>query len=208
MRPNVIGLYSPSSGHGKDTVAKLFLSNTLNLDERYRPSFKQLIAGHLDHILEYSPWTVRKFAEGPKKIVADIYNVPVKKLEDRDWRIQIHSPFDISPLHMVIKVAETLRKEVGKTIWSEQLFNSYDVNSKWIISDLRFPHEYEAIKKHGGIIIKVIRPECDEPKQALDGLLDEYEFDECIENIFGDYWKMVYKVLDIIKKYQMIYDGE
>lgn len=207
MNPSIVGIYSPSSGHGKDTVAKLFLNNTLNVPEEYMLNFKELLANYRTDIFMYSPWVVKKFAHGPKQIVADIYNVSVDKLEDREWRSKLVEPYPITPLQMVIKVAELLRAEVSQTIWSDQLFNTYTPHSKWLITDLRFPYEYDAIKSRGGIVIRVTNPNCQEPKQAMDGFLDDKEFDEEIINVHGDYKSMIWKVKDIVKKYNMVIDG-
>lgn len=207
MSPSIIGLYSPSSGHGKDTVAKIILNSTLNIPREYMLTFKELIHGNRSEILSYSQWTVKKFAYGPKKLVADIYNVPVEKLEDRAWRLQIHPPFDISPLHMVIKLAQVLKDNVYEHIWCQQLLSSYDENSKWIITDVRFPYEYQSIKDRGGIMIRVTDPNSTEDKQAMDGFLDDYEFDEEVVNERGMYKQMITKIQHIIFKYNLRNDG-
>ena len=50
---------------------------------------------------------------------------------------------------------------IGKKFWINSLLNEIDVNEvnnkKYVISDLRFLHEYEEIKKRNGIIICVNR---------------------------------------------------
>ncbi len=63
------------------------------------------------------------------------------------------------------------RQIIHPNIWVNALFADYEVNksewlseinSKWIITDVRFPNEAQAIKDKGGIVIRVERPEyCD-----------------------------------------------
>lgn len=203
---NIIGLYSPSSGHGKDTVAKLLQNITLPIPEDYRLTWYEILKGERSDILNYSPWEVRKFATSPKKMVADMYNVPISKLEDREWRVQVYPPFTLSPLHLVIEIAQTMKKIEYDSIWKDILFNQYEENMKWIISDVRFPYEYEEIKKRGGIVVKIERPDCPAPKQALDGLLDDYEFDETIVNEYGKWKQMIADLYRLANKYNLRMD--
>jgi|WetSurMetagenome_2_1015567.scaffolds.fasta_scaffold08499_6 hypothetical protein len=62
------------------------------------------------------------------------------------------------------KVPELLpgfNKKIGKTLWVARFKELYikDMSIDYVISDLRFIHEYEAIKKyHNTYIIKVERP--------------------------------------------------
>lgn len=200
---NIIGLYSPSSGHGKDTVARIFLNTTLTIPESYRLTWYEILKSERLDILDYSPWEIKKFATGPKQIVADLYNVPLSKMEDREWRLQVQPPFSKAPHHLTIEIAETMKRIVSEDVWKDMLFNQYQENMKWVISDLRFPCEYEEIKKRGGIVIKIERNNCDIPTQAMDGLLDDYEFDEVIINEDGKWRQMIGQVYVIVEKYNL-----
>jgi hypothetical protein len=200
---NIIGLYSPSSGHGKDTVAKIFLNTTIAIPESFKLTWYELLRGDRIDILDYSPWEIKKFAAGPKQIVADLYNVPLSKMEDREWRLQVQPPFSKVPHYLTIEIAETMKKIVSEDVWKDALFNQYKENMKWVISDLRFPCEYEEIKKRGGIVIKIERNNCDIPTQAMDGLLDDYEFDEVIINDEGMWKQTIGQVYAIVNKYKL-----
>lgn len=200
---NIVGFYSPSSGHGKDTMAKLLLNNTLDVDEKFRLTWNELLAGHRSHMLMYSRWQIKKFAYGIKQIVADLYGVDVLMLEDREWRLQEQPPYNKKPLDIVISVGEAMREIVAPTVWSDRLFANYTEGDKWLISDVRFPYEYQAIKERGGIVVKVFRNDCQEPKQALDGLLDDYQFDETIINDMGKWAQSITQIKMLIKKYDL-----
>tara|TARA_R110001606_G_scaffold19453_1_gene71318 strand:- start:2634 stop:3476 length:843 start_codon:yes stop_codon:yes gene_type:complete len=54
----------------------------------------------------------------------------------------------------------------------------------WIITDVRFPNEAQAIKDKGGIVIRVERPQLIERdfEHPSETALDDYKFDEVIEN--------------------------
>jgi hypothetical protein len=64
----------------------------------------------------------------------------------------------------------------------------------WIITDTRFPNEAEAIKKAGGIVIRINRPGVQpinpHPSETS---LDDWEFDAVINND-GDVSDIVHKV--------------
>lgn len=59
-----------------------------------------------------------------------------------------------------------------------------------IFDDLRFPNEYEMLKKHGAKFIKIVRPAvAKEAEHASDWALNGYHFDLVIENT-GTKWEM------------------
>jgi hypothetical protein len=109
---------------------------------------------------------------------------------------------------MVIKVAELLKQNISDSIWCDVLFNQYTDNSLWIVSDLRFPYEYEAVKSRGGIVIKVSRPEARLKKMAMDGFLDDYIFDEYVTNSHGDNYGFIEQALSIVDKYNLRRTGD
>lgn len=60
---------------------------------------------------------------------------------------------------------EAMRNGLHYNVWVNALFADYkppkmsEYNpSNWIITDLRFPNELEAVKQRNGIIIKIVRP--------------------------------------------------
>lgn len=65
-------------------------------------------------------------------------------------------------------------------------YNTIEHIPQWIITDTRFPNEADAVKFHGGINIRVRRPETDPKDVTLlhesETALDHYLFDEVIIN--------------------------
>ena len=108
------------------------------------------------------------------------------------------------------KLLQLLGTECGRdiihpNIWVNALFADFEnnksewlsgLNSKWIITDVRFPNEAQAIKDRGGIVIRVNRDKetalmhkgIHIPKHLLskehpsETALDDYEFDHVIDN--------------------------
>ena len=103
---------------------------------------------------------------------------------------------------------ECIRDKVHPNAWVNALFADYKyeihrsevptraagfidqhVYPNWIITDMRFPNELEAVKSRGGISIRVNRPWVDKNKEhqvitehPSETALDDAEFDYTIEN--------------------------
>ena len=116
-----------------------------------------------------------------------------------------------------------LGTEVGRVIhrnfWVNALFADYRKNYKltddtmdspvakykapnWIITDMRFPNELEAIKQHGGITIRINRRSIenvihDDNEHPSETALDNAEFDYVIDNN-GTIQELASKVSDIL----------
>ena len=95
---------------------------------------------------------------------------------------------------------EAIRDGLHKNAWVNALMSDYVINKEhwsdiangrnvgdgypsWIITDCRFPNEFDAIKKSGGLVIRVIRdginPVNSHPSETA---LDSFEFDFTIDN--------------------------
>ena len=87
-----------------------------------------------------------------------------------------------------------LRDGLHTNVWVNALFADYQCThadqapngldcDNWIITDCRFPNEAQAVKQHGGIIIRVNRPGVEainaHPSETA---LDHWKFDVVIDN--------------------------
>jgi len=59
---------------------------------------------------------------------------------------------------MQYKIQELL-PNIGKNFWVDALLQKLESGKKYVISDLRFVHEYEHLKKLNAFIIKITRQE-------------------------------------------------
>lgn len=114
-------------------------------------------------------WEIKMFAGKLKQICGILAGVSPAKFEDQEFKKQM-SPFGMTYRELLQRVGtEGMRNNVDSDVWVRALFaefkpcseviTSYDRASKWIISDVRFPNEADAIKERGGYMIKVVRTE-------------------------------------------------
>lgn len=114
---------------------------------------------------------------------------------------------------------EAMRNQIHENSWVNALFADYkgvfrggglsddDLTEdypKWIITDCRFPNEAEAIKKHGGIIIRIERFNPNPvDTHASETSLDHYPFDYKIDNN-GTIEGLIIKVNEFLKMEKII----
>lgn len=74
----------------------------------------------------------------------------------------------------------------------------------WIVTDTRFPNEADAIKREGGLLIRVNRNTEVSDTHASETALDNYEgFDEMIDNN-GSIEDLIGQVYDIMLKHKLV----
>lgn len=162
-------------------------------------------------------WYWKEFLTG--KIIKPYYGDEIN-----DYILVKHTPRSL----MQIIGTECGRDIIHPNIWVNSLFSDYEPytargssyeceESKWIISDLRFENEAEAIKKREGLLIRVNRPckECgqinfhkmscslDTAEHFSETGLDNYIFDEVIDNT-GSLKELTKKVEDILSKHKFL----
>jgi len=122
---------------------------------------------------------------------------------------------------------EAMRDGLHKNVWVNALFADYkakwvptgdsvakeDVSLEkeypnWIITDMRFPNELEAVEKRWGITIRVVRPDMHSlqamvPAHASETALDDAKFDYEIIND-GEIVDLIEKVKQILIKEKII----
>lgn len=217
-------------GSGKDTVGKIIQWLTKpELDGQYI-GFQTYDDATLERL---SPFKIKKFAGKLKQIASLLTGIPVEKFEDQEfkktllgneWGTVKENPLNVIPGFEDVKFnhlmsvrellqklgTEAMREGLHTNVWVNALFTDYqpigwepeDV-SNWIITDMRFENELEAIVKKGGITIRVVRPGTvvgNHPSEvALDGFIMHYEIinDGTIEDL-------IEKVREILIKENII----
>ncbi len=165
----IIGL-SGKIGSGKSTIGKIFEDEGFILDS---------------------------FATSVKDICCILFGYDRDKIEgntiqDRFWREQIDEKttnimgYNMSPRDAMIFIGTKFgRNQINENIWIETLFNRYENsnNKKLLITDLRFPNEYDEIKKRGGIVIRINRKDNHYNSNHIsECALDYHNFDYIINN--------------------------
>jgi hypothetical protein len=184
----IIGI-SGRIGSGKDTFAKYI--------QELAPSFE-----------------VKKFAGKLKQIASLLTGVPIEKFEDQEFKKQTmgsdwYTEIMARPLtyrEFLQKLGtEAMRDNLHSNIWVNALFADYkkdfrcltcgypskgpvcdasEAYPNWLITDVRFPNEANAIRDRGGVIVRLRRNE----DKLVEGLhvsetaLDNYPFDWVVNN--------------------------
>jgi hypothetical protein len=212
VRPvSLIGV-SGKIGSGKDTVGEII---------KYLTSPEAISKGSFSKCREmgYSyetKWSIEKFAAKLKLVAQVLTGVPAYKFEDRkfkesempsEWNILEQSGRYKTSKPMTYRTllqrlgTEAMRNGLHTNVWVNALFADYKQHN-WIITDMRFPNEFDAVKKRGGITIYVLRPDT-HSLQSMIGVhesetaLDNHKFDYAIIN-HGSIEDLVKVVRDIL----------
>ena len=82
----------------------------------------------------------------------------------------------------LIDVGNHARRILGEDVWIQAAFNRIE-SDRAVITDVRYPNEVQAVKDHGGIVVKVTRPGCEPlPNVADQALADFDEWDGVLDN--------------------------
>jgi hypothetical protein len=186
MKANIIGI-NGRINHGKDEVAKIIQYLTFI---NSRKEFNNYCT--YDHFKDssltmLSPWEIKKMAYKLKQIASILLNVPVAKFEDRDFKdIQLPVEWDYMTIRTFLQKlgTEAMREGLHQNTWANAFWSDFDKdNDHWLITDIRFPNEYESVKDRNGIVIKVVRDiEIPKHEHESETALDSYRFDYVINN--------------------------
>jgi len=193
-KTNLIGI-SGKMGSGKDT-----LSIVINyVADNFAP---ESIANWEQPVNEFT-YANKKYSEKLKYMVCFLIGCDRSDLEDREFKEkELGEEWDgLTPR----KLLQLLGTEAGRhiihpNIWVNALFADYEKDSNWIITDVRFPNEAEAIKDKGGILIRIERPQLIERdfEHLSETALDDYDgFDYVINNDTNSVQDLVDKVKEL-----------
>ena len=203
----IIGI-NGKMGSGKDTVAEIINKLLITNGE--------------------TPFENKKFAGKLKTIASILTGIPVEKFEDQEFKksllapewgtvkensLNSITPFNDTKFNHLMSVRELLQKlgteamrdGLHTNVWVNALFADYKLTKpNWIITDMRFPNEMEAVKDRGGLTIRITRPDSAKESHISETALDDAKFNYEILNdgTLEDLVKKVRGILvneDIIK---------
>lgn len=157
----VVGLHGDSRA-GKDTVAKEMALNHEFEWRSFANPLRQILLA-INPMIDHDETGI----EFHLKDAVDDYGW--------DW-VKKYYPYSVE---MMISLGQSVRDYIHEDAW---IWNALaePLPKRLVISDVRQPNEYEAIKALGGEIWKVVRPGT--TKRGMDGLLDNREFDVTLYN--------------------------
>jgi hypothetical protein len=185
--------FSGRIGSGKDTAAEII--------KKLDPSFE-----------------IKKFAAKLKTVASLLTGIPVENFEDQEFKKTFLSEqwtyadfayggFGSKPKLRQMTVrgflqrlgTDAVRDNLHTNAWVNALFADYKPGDNWLITDCRFPNEYDAVKYHGGIVVRMERGELIEDVHASENALDHHKFDYRIDNngSLDDLSEQVYLLLSV-----------
>jgi len=193
---NLIGI-SGKMGSGKDEVGETI--------QKLATPIKVLEGLRQDGItLPY--YTIKKFAYKVKQVASLLTGIDVEEFENQEfkayplsnlWEFDGHT---LTGREMLQKIGTEMGRQLHPQCWVNALFSEYELKLRrvpnvkggttiadaypnWIITDVRFPNEADAIRARGGVVIRVNRPTVVIDQHPSEISLDDYEkFDYIIEN--------------------------
>lgn len=189
----IIGITGKAQS-GKDTACRIVqLINTVDYDcACLEGEGEKYILDNVDNILPITcMWEKHAFADKLKECASIILGVPRFMFESGKFK----ESFTSLPLSNKEGEPMTNREflqyfgtEVGRSIdknlWIKALMYSYgrDKESHWIIPDVRFPNEADAIRNAGGVLWKIEREGSGAGNHISEKLIDDIMVDIIIEN--------------------------
>lgn len=202
-------------GSGKDTVGKFiqYLMWKDRVERGIERNFHWTVRDFLEGraVERASNWKIKKFATKLKQIACMMLGCTMEQLENQEFKAsplpdqwQTEYPLlesDKKTYRWFLQTlgTESTREMIHGNFWINGLFTDYKINNhkegvtystedfpNWIITDLRFPNELRAIKKHDGITIRVNRKKEDKYYYNADYItLDQLR--ETIKGETGEY---------------------
>jgi len=190
-------------GAGKDTVGMMiqaltgegrWASDPIGYAKAYagRPNLK-------------GGYRIKKFAGPLKQIASILTGIPVARFEDQEFKMSSLGPeWGGMTVRSFLQLlgTEAIRGGIHDNAWLNATFVDYEPSSNWIITDMRFPNEMDAIKVRGGATILVVRPseraqEDGAIPHSSETALDGATFDYTIVNN-GTLQQLLYKVIAVL----------
>lgn len=202
----IIGV-SGYSGSGKDLVGTMiqFLASR----NTTKVSLEDILDFPINHeywLEEQSGWEIKKWAGKLKTIASMLTGIPVEKFEDQQFKKTDLGPeWGMTVRDFLQKLGtDAVRDGLHSNAWVNALMSDYTSESKWVITDTRFPNEAEAIRKKDGIMIRVersgVKPINNHPSEIG---LDDYTFDHVIKNN-GSIEDLLLKVKSILQFHKIM----
>jgi hypothetical protein len=210
-------------GSGKDTVGKII--QYLQCHNTGEITIQDVISNpeHEWWLEEQSKFEIKKFAGKLKQIGSILSGVLVEMFEDQEFKkLNMNPEWGMTYREFLQKLGtEAMREGLHTNVWVNALFADYhltpDKNANelfteefltgsstlryeypnWIITDMRFPNEMEAVELREGVTIKVVRPGTAVGTHPSEIALDDAYFDHVISND-GTIEDLVEKVKQIL----------
>lgn len=147
---------------------------------------KNTVGNLIAEIHHSKPVYLVSFAGLLKQICALMLDVPLETMEDRSFKnTKLAECFGNKTVRELMQfIGNSFRHGLSDNIWIDYLLNKIhdDNNTIYVITDVRFKNEYNAILKRGGEVIRVVRPDTDSDMDESEVDLDDVKFSYVVRN--------------------------
>ncbi len=185
---------------GKNTVATIW--NTIDAERNY--GLEALLEGRGSSSPNGS-FTPKSFAQGVKEIASLYTGIPIELFEfeaTKAMKVK-YAEEKITIREVLQKVGTFGRKTFGESYWINKLFHDYK-HQNWIITDVRYKNEADAIKQRGGILIRLNRNSTSTDTHDSEIELDDYSDWDYVINNNGSIGELAHSVTEIMIKQGII----
>lgn len=176
MKKNIVSVCG-NKNSGKTTLIKMIrdisIANQLEKDFTFENYQRNSIGWALYQNEISIDYQVLNFADALKDQIIALTGCSKKDLDSQEFKASSSKLKDIPEKfgflyyykyrHLLEVISDDTKKRFGPQVYVESLFNKYDPTKHLIIGDLRYSkntseNEEGEIKKRGGIIVKLTRP--------------------------------------------------
>jgi hypothetical protein len=163
-------------------------------------------------------WQIKSFA-GKVKIIAGILaNVDFSMFDDREFKDSVMSGWNMTGREFLQKIGtDCMRDNLDKDVWVKALMADYTEQAldfgagkeliltkpDWLITDMRFPNEAQAVKKYNGIVLKLLRHIDSEDAHPSEKEVEKIEADHVIDNRRLSILSTIYEVKYFMNKFDL-----
>ena len=171
----IIGI-SGKAGSGKDTAAKMLEVLYANPNISYEDFANKRYKNFADILIVH-------FADALKETAQVLFRLGEWETNTQEGKKTTINWIGKTVRELLQEVGQGLRDAVDPNLWIKALFANTEDWSNYIIADVRYPNELEAIKERDGILIRIDRNGAGAGNHSSETALDDYnDWDVHIEN--------------------------
>ena len=169
--------FAGNKGHGKSTACDILAKHgyqVINFADPLKMMAVELTGVPLNDCYDLEA----KERERYFKITADDFSQLLKRyaIYNTPSVLQTGGDFFFKSLRQVLQFIGTeLLREADKNYWINQLMSKIDPRQNYTVGDLRYGNEKDAIEAAGGVVIRVIRPSLELPKDTHPSELIDFD---------------------------------